>query len=81
MTRESHFGPIVQAGAPDSAIIKTEARDTYDVKRCIRRGAESRDVAGVLRNLRLDECDRDHGLNARLSGANRRLRKIIGTAG
>jgi len=53
MFLHSDFGPIIETGPPDRFVIKAKASDTYNMKRHSGSGAQSGDVAGVWRNLRL----------------------------
>jgi hypothetical protein len=52
--------PVVEPGATHGAVVESEARHADDVQRRARRRAEARDVAGVRRNLWLDECYSNH---------------------
>lgn len=55
MLLDGHKGPVVQPGAADMPLIDGEAQGMEEVQRRVRRGAGSCDVAGILRDLRLDQ--------------------------
>ena len=64
---EIYFGPIVETGATHRAIVHTKSRDADDVQGNVRRRTQSRDVAGVWRNLRFDERNAEHFVRCHLS--------------
>jgi len=60
VTRQSHFGPVVEPGTSQGTIIHAEAGDADDVQRHISRGTQPSDVAGVGWDLGFYEYDREH---------------------
>jgi len=49
--------PIIEPGAPNGPLGQGEAELSDQVERASEGGGKARDVAGVLRDLRLDEHD------------------------
>ena len=52
--------PVVQSGALEPLVGNLKAERTYQMQYRTRAGAGSRDVSGVLRNLRLDQYNIEH---------------------
>jgi hypothetical protein len=61
MTGDLYLVPIIQSGPADRAVIQAKSGDAYNMQVSSSRGAESRDVAGVLRDFRFYESDTQHG--------------------
>lgn len=60
MSMQNHFWPIIQARPAHRSVVQTKPNRTNNVKRGSGCRAESRDVSGVLRYLRLDERNTNH---------------------
>ena len=60
MAVQLNLRPVIQACATNSTIIEAKAGDADDMQRDARGSAESSNVAGVGRNLRLDKRYADH---------------------
>lgn len=60
MARQLYFIPIIQSCPSHCSVIKSKASDTNDVKWGPCGGTETRDVPGVLRDLRFDEGNANH---------------------
>ena len=56
-----HLRPVVEAGAAHRALAHREAERLDEMQFGADRGAGARDVAGVLRNLRLEQNDVQDG--------------------
>jgi hypothetical protein len=60
MSMQNHFWPIIQASPAHRAVVQAKTCGTHNVEWGSGGSAESRDVAGVLRYLRFNECDINH---------------------
>jgi hypothetical protein len=53
--------PIIHTGTPGLLAINREAERPHQMKPCAGSYAEAGDISGILRNLRLNEDDMEHG--------------------
>lgn len=75
MSMQDHFWPIIQARPAHSSVVQTKPGSTNNVKRGSGCRAESRDVAGVLRYLRLDERNTNHECSIELESGDQSNQK------
>ena len=74
MDDEPHRVPIVEAGPLERAIVDRETEWFDQVQRAAGRGAQTRDVAGIGRDLRFDE----HDVQRRIADVVRRHEALLG---
>src|SRR5438105_1318195 len=55
VTMKLNFRPVIQSGAAHGAIIKAKTRHAYDVQRHTGRRAQTRDIARIWRDFRLNK--------------------------
>jgi hypothetical protein len=60
VTSEGYFRPIIQSSPADRAVIEAKSGDSHDMKVSSGGGAESRDIARILRDFWFDESDAQH---------------------
>jgi hypothetical protein len=58
-----HFVPVIESGAFQLSIFERKAERLHQVQSRSRRETESANVAGIRRNLRLDQDDVEHATN------------------